>query len=88
MADMYKFCNCFYIYFRYPLETLQHGQYSREGDIHMLAMAINEFYMGLEVNMENPMSSSMNSIPFCKIPKREVLCVFLFHFSCTMPFYL
>jgi hypothetical protein len=51
---------------------LQHGQYSKEGDIYMLAMAIYEFYMGLEINMKNPMSSLMNTVPFCQIPKKEV----------------
>lgn len=38
------------IYSRFPLEVLQHKQYSKEGDVYMLAMAIYEFYMGLQIN--------------------------------------
>lgn len=47
----------------------------------MLAMAIYEFYMGLQINLESPVLSYLNCIPFCKIPKDEVmlfcLCFFL-----------
>lgn len=65
----------------FPLEVLQHKQYSKEGDVYMLAMAIYEFYMGLQINLESPVLSYLNCIPFCKIPKDEVmlfcLCFFL-----------
>ncbi|XP_062611363.1 uncharacterized protein LOC134273196 [Saccostrea cucullata] len=57
----------------YPLETLQHGQYSKEGDIYMLGMTIYEFYMGLEINLENPVSTSLSCVPFCRISKEELV---------------
>lgn len=63
------------LFCRSPLEVLQYGQYSREGDVYMLAMAIYEYYMGLEINLENPASSFMKCVPFCRVPKKEVIFI-------------
>lgn len=48
----------------------------------MLAMAIYEFYMGLEINIENPVSSFMKCVPFCRVPKKEVIYVTMHLFFC------
>ena len=67
-----------------PIETLQYGQFSKEGDIYMLAMTIYEFFMGLEINMDNPTASSIKCVPFCKVPKKEVkLAILLLSLSRT-----
>lgn len=50
----------------------------------MLAMTIYEFFMGLEINMDNPTASSIKCVPFCKVPKKEVkLAILLLSLSRT-----
>lgn len=72
------------LFYRLPLEILRHGEYTKEGDVYMLAMAIYEFYMGLEINLENPTSSFMECVPLCRVPRQEVIFIvtsFIFSFN-------
>jgi hypothetical protein len=59
-------------YYRLPLEVLQNGQYSKEGDVYMVAMVIYEFYMALEIHATDPMASQLECAPFARVSKEEV----------------
>jgi hypothetical protein len=39
--------------------VLQNGQYSKEGDVYMVAMVIYEFYMALEIHATDPMATNL-----------------------------
>ncbi|CAG2248284.1 unnamed protein product [Mytilus edulis] len=56
-----------------PIEVLQNGQYSKEGDIYMLAMVIYELYMALDVHQHDNMASELACAPFAKVSISELL---------------
>ena len=51
---------------------LQNGQYSKEGDVYMVAMVIYEFYIALEIHATDPMANQLECAPFAKVSKEEV----------------
>ncbi|XP_063441987.1 uncharacterized protein LOC134722309 [Mytilus trossulus] len=56
-----------------PIEVIQNGQYSKEGDIYMLAMVIYELYMALDVHHHDTMDSELACAPFAKVSISELL---------------
>ncbi|XP_052063477.1 uncharacterized protein LOC127703094 isoform X2 [Mytilus californianus] len=56
-----------------PIEVLQNGQYSKEGDIYMFAMVVYELYMALDVHQHDNMASDLECAPFAKVSISELL---------------
>ncbi|XP_076110877.1 uncharacterized protein LOC143079424 [Mytilus galloprovincialis] len=56
-----------------PIEVLQNGQYSKEGDIYMFAMVIYELYMALDVHQHDNMASELECAPFATVSISELL---------------
>ncbi|CAC5409130.1 ABL1 [Mytilus coruscus] len=56
-----------------PIEVLQNGQYSKEGDIYMFAMVVYELYMALDVHQHDNMASELECAPFAKVSISELL---------------